>query len=498
MLHLISVLWGFMLAALVVGVCAGWWIAETRAKPRWRILEDERRYLRAEALGFAGVAAPAGEQAGLRRRIADLEHALAEARGRGAETEVLRLRIAELERAGIVQPRAVAALDVTEYTSKIASLEADLASARAGVPFASLPADQERIASLDSAYKAAQAKIEELGRDLNAARMQAADADAIRARIAQLEAAPPPAPADDVTLLTWRNRYLGERVRYLEAHAPAATIVETPPVDTEQADRARWRMRYLEQRLAYVEQGQAEAPPAASEDAAPLKARIAELEQSLAAAAAVQGRADDLQKQLTVAEQAYGAHVSGLEQRLAESEQRAQANADLEHEATRARWKARYLEARVRFLESRAVTPAPAPQPIVSQPAPEAAAPPRPPVAPPIAPAPTPAPQAPPQAAPRLREPEVFRMERPKALSAPRGGAADDLRLISGVTGQVQSSLNAIGIFHFDQLAEWSTAHVAWVDQYLNLRGRIGAERWVEQAQRLARGQSANLAGQNA
>jgi predicted flap endonuclease-1-like 5' DNA nuclease len=36
------------------------------------------------------------------------------------------------------------------------------------------------------------------------------------------------------------------------------------------------------------------------------------------------------------------------------------------------------------------------------------------------------------------------------------------------------------------------------VDQYLNLRGRIGAERWVEQAQRLARGQSANLAGQNA
>ena len=79
------------------------------------------------------------------------------------------------------------------------------------------------------------------------------------------------------------------------------------------------------------------------------------------------------------------------------------------------------------------------------------------------------------------------------ALSSPRNGAPDDLRLIGGVTGQAQSSLNAIGVFHFDQIAGWTPAHVAWVDQYLNLRGRIAAERWVEQAGRLARGESAVL-----
>jgi NADH-quinone oxidoreductase subunit E len=91
----------------------------------------------------------------------------------------------------------------------------------------------------------------------------------------------------------------------------------------------------------------------------------------------------------------------------------------------------------------------------------------------------------------------VFRLERPAALSAPRGGAPDDLRLISGVSAQAQATLNAIGVFHFDQLAAWTPAHVAWVDQYLNLRGRIDAERWVEQARALARdARAASLADQ--
>ncbi|MEJ0022111.1 MAG: hypothetical protein WDN76_00695 [Alphaproteobacteria bacterium] len=70
----------------------------------------------------------------------------------------------------------------------------------------------------------------------------------------------------------------------------------------------------------------------------------------------------------------------------------------------------------------------------------------------------------------------------------PRNGASDDLRLIDGVNAQAQATLNAIGVFHFDQLARWTPANVAWVDQYLNLRGRIVAERWVEQAQKLALG----------
>jgi NADH-quinone oxidoreductase subunit E len=50
-----------------------------------------------------------------------------------------------------------------------------------------------------------------------------------------------------------------------------------------------------------------------------------------------------------------------------------------------------------------------------------------------------------------------------------------------------QSTLNAIGIFHFDQIAAWAPEHVAWVDRYFRLRGRIVQEEWVEQAGELAR-----------
>ncbi len=50
------------------------------------------------------------------------------------------------------------------------------------------------------------------------------------------------------------------------------------------------------------------------------------------------------------------------------------------------------------------------------------------------------------------------------------------------------NTLNFLGVYHFDQIAAWTPANVAWVDQYLRLRGRITRERWVEQAGELARG----------
>jgi predicted flap endonuclease-1-like 5' DNA nuclease len=71
-------------------------------------------------------------------------------------------------------------------------------------------------------------------------------------------------------------------------------------------------------------------------------------------------------------------------------------------------------------------------------------------------------------------------------LSAPRNGAPDDLTLIEGVTLLQQTTLYAMGVFHFDQIAEWTPDNVAWVDHYLRLRGRIADEEWVEQARDLA------------
>lgn len=73
----------------------------------------------------------------------------------------------------------------------------------------------------------------------------------------------------------------------------------------------------------------------------------------------------------------------------------------------------------------------------------------------------------------------------PETLPEPRGGLSDDLRRIKGVTPDLAHALNRIGIFHFDQIAEWDQKAIVWLDHHLSLRGRIGREKWVEQARTL-------------
>lgn len=77
---------------------------------------------------------------------------------------------------------------------------------------------------------------------------------------------------------------------------------------------------------------------------------------------------------------------------------------------------------------------------------------------------------------------------RPTLLDAPRGEGADDLKLISGLGPKLEKTLNALGVFHFDQIAGWSDSEVAWVDAHLKFKGRIGREGWIEQARTLAAG----------
>ena len=61
------------------------------------------------------------------------------------------------------------------------------------------------------------------------------------------------------------------------------------------------------------------------------------------------------------------------------------------------------------------------------------------------------------------------------------------LLIIDGVSLQQQSTLYSLGVFHFDQIAAWTPDQVAWVDNYLRLRGRIADQEWLEQADELAR-----------
>lgn len=78
---------------------------------------------------------------------------------------------------------------------------------------------------------------------------------------------------------------------------------------------------------------------------------------------------------------------------------------------------------------------------------------------------------------------------RPKALEAPRNGAADDLKMIKGVGPKLEKLLHSMGFFHFDQVAAWTSAEVAWVDRNLEgFKGRVTRDNWVEQATRLATG----------
>jgi NADH-quinone oxidoreductase subunit E len=84
--------------------------------------------------------------------------------------------------------------------------------------------------------------------------------------------------------------------------------------------------------------------------------------------------------------------------------------------------------------------------------------------------------------------PVMTRMERPRGLEAPRDGKPDDLQRISGIGPKNEKILHTLGFFHFEQIANWTEQHVAWVDDHLKFNGRIGRERWIEQSQLLVSG----------
>ena len=73
-------------------------------------------------------------------------------------------------------------------------------------------------------------------------------------------------------------------------------------------------------------------------------------------------------------------------------------------------------------------------------------------------------------------------------LDAPKGGIADDLKLIAGVGPKLEETLNGLGVYHFEQIAAWTQTEIEWVDDYLKFSGRIERDNWIEQAKALAKG----------
>ena len=77
----------------------------------------------------------------------------------------------------------------------------------------------------------------------------------------------------------------------------------------------------------------------------------------------------------------------------------------------------------------------------------------------------------------------------PELLAKARGGKADDLKLVWGVGPKLEKMLHKMGVFHFDQVAQWTKKELAWVDERLEgFKGRASRDKWVAQSKKLATG----------
>lgn len=300
---------------------------------------------------------------------------------------------------------------------------------------------EDRVAALEADLAQAQAGLAAA----EVARAEAVAAAAVPAMPAQTEA-PPVAEPDPK--LAWKASYLALRVKALEnevaakpvlpvlvAAAPvieeAAPVVAepvtpaAPPADEEPVEeelaRLRWRNRYLEGRLAYFEGDQESvADEIAGEDAE----AIAELERELEPESA--GEAGPAE-----AAEAYDDYDDAAEDYESEEEDGFE-DEDEDEGAFAAETILGRLEEEDALAdagEAESVVPA-----------------------------------------------------RPLALERPVEGAPDDLTLIGGIGPRIQEVLNSLGIFHFDQIADWSPENIAWIDEYLHFSGRVKREGWVEQA----------------
>lgn len=65
---------------------------------------------------------------------------------------------------------------------------------------------------------------------------------------------------------------------------------------------------------------------------------------------------------------------------------------------------------------------------------------------------------------PRIPRPSKYRTK-PWLLEAARRDRPDDLTRIPGLGLKAESALNELGIYHFDQIALWDDANVAWLQE---------------------------------
>ena len=78
---------------------------------------------------------------------------------------------------------------------------------------------------------------------------------------------------------------------------------------------------------------------------------------------------------------------------------------------------------------------------------------------------------------------------KPATLDGARDGVADDLKQIKGIGPKMEKMCNALGLYHFDQIAAWTPDEEAWVNANLEgFKGRVSRDEWRVQAKLLAAG----------
>lgn len=448
MIELLTSLWAYLAGAGIIGLILGWAVRgaflprartvtvtapETVVTAPGLSAEQREKIQRADELETALQTAQSRmtEMQGLVNSLkADVETAKAEnAAVQHAELEVSeddsraiwnerylnsRIRVLERELAKENAPEAVAEPVVSETSerdawmlkyseARIAVLESQLKDVPPAIP-AGEPEGVVAAERIEAALTLEEKKSLEAENDA-----LKADLEEAVARLAKAEAQPAAEPA------------------------PAKLNKE----DAAKAARLSWQNKYLQSRVTYLENtgGRAMDDDVAVKDA-PAPVDPIELE--------------TLRSEITVLKAELSRDTSG--------------HGDAEQELARLRWRNRYLEGRLKYLEASSGDP--------------------------DADVETSAPKAPSASVAEPAASIATEEIRPTSLDVP-DGEADDLQRIGGIGPKIELILNELGIFHFNQIAAWTPGEAAWVDSYLRYQGRVIREEWVAQAKELSSGAAA-------
>ena len=74
---------------------------------------------------------------------------------------------------------------------------------------------------------------------------------------------------------------------------------------------------------------------------------------------------------------------------------------------------------------------------------------------------------------------------KPELLTAAKEGKKDTLTQIKGIGPKVEEQLNKVGIYHFEQIANWNEENIKWLEQNTTFAQRAKKDLWINQAKAL-------------